>query len=178
MGFNHDFSLPSNARSVPLSRLRPWGVRWYVGGVGQTRSIVGFFEENNITPVYTDGSRIVYFDGKSSALVYFGDASDNRNLQYRIGINSINIRASPRVGGDLTFNWLYNDFFTGYLDGDRVQVRQDRYGRMLVNVPPGSHIVELRYSDPYFWGAVTLSMGFLLALVLYWLHTARGRKMG
>jgi hypothetical protein len=76
-----------------------------------------------------------------------GEAGNGTIARWR-GSDELDVEADARPGEALLVEETYDPYWRAYADGQRQTVRRDAAGLMLIDVPPGRHLVRLVFETP------------------------------
>ena len=146
-----------------LDHFRNWGVRYYVVN---NEFIENFGPLSFGEVIFEDDKRTVFYDSEALQLVYRG-SDVFEILDVSIGVNKIEINA-PQIEEDeyFYFNFVYNDRFQAFVDGQRVEVSETFDNKIAVAVSAGTEHIELRYIESSFWLGLWIAAGFILVCTI------------
>lgn len=143
-----------------LEYFRKWGVKWYIV---EKNIKYAFFNDLNL--YHSDNFRNIFYDSLASNLIYFmNNITTGSQLKYNINTNTIYIKSSNNFDDYLIINFVFNDYFAAYLDGQRVKLIETEDHQMMLFVPKGEHLIVIEYSDPFFTFGFIITGGFIFVL--------------
>lgn len=89
------------------------------------------------------------------------------NYQLKENGNHINIKVKNIKQGYLITPVTYRDGLTAKIDGKKVHVERANYLMSAVKIPAGNHEVTFKYTPPYFYWMVFLSLLSLIISIIY-----------
>jgi hypothetical protein len=145
-----------------LEYFRLWGVRWYIVDkafpVSEVRGLRLFSKEE---------TRNIYYDQEALPFAFWADSPLASAVNCKFRTNSIVLNTRRPSEGMAVVNVLWNPFFSALVDGKKVELKKTNGKQLLVVVPGGNHLVEIRYSDPYLMVGLFISMLTMIALSGY-----------
>ena len=117
--------------------------------------------------VYRDQNVEVYKLENSEPIAGRAAPSTDLELPVEIAGNSVRVQtASLRQGGKVMVNYLLRPGMGAWSGGRQLHVESDEHGRMVVDVPSGSSMIEVAYHISWEWpalaGLICIGLGALL----------------
>ena len=169
--FYVDSDTPFNPPADDLKYFRKWGVKWYI-----LDNKVRFEGSNLLKTVSQDEHRTVLYDAAAKPFVFWQDDPSAGGSDYLFSTNRINVATERKNSGQLLVNVLYNPFFVATVDGRSEKITETADMQILIPIPPGRHVVEIAYVDPYFvTGLYIASLFLVVVFILYGFRGNLGR---
>jgi hypothetical protein len=165
---------------LPLDYLRRWSVKWYILNKN-TFPESHFFEfkkilENDSLKVFADEpQRLIFHDKKAFPFVYWRRTNSTENIDFEIKTNSLFIKTNSSENQDLIINWLANDSFRAFLNGNKIPIDETEIGQMKLNLPAGKNRIVIKYVNRYFTIGVIAVLIVSLGLVI-WMRMRKANK--
>jgi len=167
-------------KTIPVNYLREAGVSWYITPINKLDYYSEKLNKFGIYKKSEDENRAVFFDENAYPMVYSSTGSNSKIDNYTATANTIKFNVELEQKDTVIINYLYNPFFKGYVDGEKVEIQPVNNLHMSVEVPEGKHNILIKYRDPYFSAGLIISSIFILLLVFAfygkWLISSK-RKM-
>ena len=153
---------------IPVEYLRKAGVKWYIVPGGIARDYANKLGAFGMMEIVTDENRVVFSDAQAYPMVYYSNGEKNEALDYKVTTNTIETNIDFQQPEIIEFNYLYNPFFEGFIDGRNAPLAPVNDIHISLSVPSGKHHILIRYQDPYFLAGIYIVLGFLFILVFFW----------
>lgn len=151
-----DFEASYTKKDLPKTYLRSWGVNWYILSKNPKQNELyshyfNILSADSCLVVFADDpKRTIFLDKHSNPLIYWKQSQTSRNIEYEMHTNFIQINTDNSKAELLVINYLYNDFFTAYLNNDKIiTIKESDNGQMIIQVPEGDNEIIIKYSNPY-----------------------------
>lgn len=151
---------------IPVEYLRKAAVRWYIVPKDKVDSYSSKLSPYGIIEKYRDENRVVFYDDKAYPMVFNSKNEKVESEDYRVTTNTIALTIDAPQSETIIFNNIYNPFFTGYVDGEKIEVAPIDDIHMSISVPAGKHHILIRYSDPYLISGIYFVLAFLIFLII------------
>ena len=175
-GLKRDSSVPRPPNADLLTRLRKWGVRWYVFPSPITEPFSKFARKEGLVLLKEQGGRAVFEDRAVLPLAWRMEKGELRPLENSVSGNAWTVATADSGYGCLTINTLYNPGFRAEPRGSSVA---NSDGQTEVCYPAGSSVVTLRYASLWLrlglWLAAFLAAG---AGIFFWVRRNIVRRSG
>ncbi|MDQ3653700.1 MAG: YfhO family protein, partial [Chloroflexota bacterium] len=127
-----------------------------------------------------DGHEVAFIDGAMPDVepVVAADAGDEHVAI--TGRNGDTLTAEVRVhsAGLVVFSEIYEQGWTGYLDGDSVEILRTDHALRGVAVPAGEHTIELRYEPESLRIGLWISLVTSITVAIVWVAAIRQTLIG
>jgi len=166
LGLNFKAVIDSN-NIIPVDYLRKAGVRWYIVPVSKYKEYAVKFSSYGIIKKYQDKNRVIFIDEKAYPMVADSFGKIISYSDYMVSANTISLSVDFNKNDTIIFNNLFNPFFEGYIDGEKVEIKPVNKIHFSIEVPKGKHRIKIKYRDPYFIAGLYVSFVFLLLLLIF-----------
>lgn len=159
-GFDVDVS------KVRLKEWHNWGIKYIYVPIDKAELTEKILKERfpKIILNRKDFKEVAVFYSDKARKLVFGRGVALNSLE--ISTTKIRANVDSQKPTKLHFNWLMNDYFTSYVNGKRVELKSDKRGRPLIDLPRGHNLsIELVYSHPILNWKVGI-IGMIVSLLL------------
>lgn len=156
---NLNFTAIMNSEDLPIEYLRNAAVCWYIVPKNKEYKYTNIFSKYNIIKRYEDDNRVVFYDYKASPMVYRLSKTEVGIDNYRVCSNKVSLNIDLEKPDTIIFNYIYNPFFEGYIDGNKVKINIYNNMQFCIEVPAGQHEITIIYRDYNF------IIGFIFVLL-------------
>ena len=119
----------------------------------------------------TDFRQTVFLPAEARTAISATRQSTARVLDSEFGNQRVSIHAESPAPALLVISQTYYPAWKAFLDGAPVKLWRANYAFQALEIPTGSHQIELRYRDDWFRVGLVLSgVGLFAALALWWLN--------
>ena len=140
--------------------MRDQSVRWYITDIDYKEDVADYFAGYGITEAYEDDKKVIFEDKETAPLAY--DESGNE-VCLKQNVNSLElVTPADFSGGTITMNYSYDEYFTGYIDGEPVEITPgaNNWG-IALTCPPGEHQISISYVERGFCTGLAVSVAGL-----------------
>ncbi len=176
LGMNFTSIFDGN-KALPISYFRKAGVKWYIVPLEKSTDYETKLASYGIIKKYVDKHRVIFYDSDAFPMVYIAGDSQKTEKEYEVTTNRINLNISEKKTETLTFNFLFNKNFVGYIDGEKILISKCDDIHFCVSVPPGNHTIMIKYEDPWFRYGWFISIASVCIIFgLFWMGYRRKSK--
>lgn len=165
MGYDENLlaNMPENVFALkqikknPEATFRVYGIRWIIRYKLKYTKDRAFNSLSNVAILRYRLPGIELWELTDVDAMAFPVSSPRQALPYMVYGQGIKVDLSHNAnGGLIVVNFLHRPWMRAYADGKPIPISADAWKRILVNVPPGSHLVNIVYEIPWFEGVVAM----------------------
>lgn len=161
LGLNYSAFINSR-EDIPIDNLRKAAVCWYIIPKSKEAEFAELLEKFGLVKKFEDENRIVYYDGKAYPMVFNSELKKIDTEDYYVTTNTIQLTVELQQSDTIIFNNIFNSYFEGFIDGEKVEIKPINNVHFCIDVPKGKHNILIKYNDPYFKFGIYLSLIFFL----------------
>jgi hypothetical protein len=135
--------------SLPISYFRDAAVKWYVVSNDKADEFFALYGEEGIVEKFSDENRTIFYDAKASPMVYSESGERKSYEVQRPDANTLELNEDLEQPENIFFSYLYNPFFTAYVNGEEMPITEIDNLHFSISVPAGENHIEIKYQDPY-----------------------------
>ena len=169
-----NFKASYKKKDLPKSYLRSWGVNWYILNKNPEENELysHYFNilsaDSSLVIFAEEPTRTIFYDKRPVPLIHWQKSQLSGNIEFKMNTNSILIHTKNHKTEFLVINYLYNDFFTAYLNNDKIiTIIESDIGQMIIQVPEGENDIIIKYSNPYLKYGIYIIITITFIIFIY-----------
>jgi hypothetical protein len=163
LGLNFVAIIPSD-KPIPVEYLRKAAVKWYIVPIFKADEYATKFSLHGIAKKYEDENRAIFYDSKAYPMVF--NSKGESIEDYQTKTNSIEVITNYQQDELISFNYMYDSFFEGFIDGEKTNLTPTSDIHFTISVPQGKHQILIKYKDPYFIAGIYAVAAFLMLIII------------
>ncbi|EKQ51304.1 MULTISPECIES: hypothetical protein [unclassified Clostridium] len=149
---------------IQVDYFRKAAVRWYIVPKSKVDKYSKKLNSYGIVKKYEDEYRVVFYDEKAYPMFFNLKGEQVESDDYTVTTNNIELSVNLQQPDSIIFNNMYNDFFEGYIDGNKAKLTPINDINFCISVPEGKHKILIKYRDPYLITGIYCVFIFLIIL--------------